>query len=219
MSLSRRPQGRNDRPQGRNDNYDNKRRDGRCDRSPDRGRNENYDNTRRDGRGDRGYRGDRGHSPDRKRRDDRRDDRRQDGGHDHRNDGGGRRDTGGRRDDGGRCDGGGRRRDRRGRAPTPYVDITCQICKIHAHPASECWWRYQDDSDDDGGDRDRKDAHAASYDIDTNWYSDTGAAHHLTSELNKLTTCDKYRGRDQIHTADGNGMKIAHIGHSSFLET
>jgi hypothetical protein len=34
------------------------------------------------------------------------------------------------------------------------------------------------------------------------------------SSLNKLTTHDKYQGRDRVHTADGNGLKINHIGHS-----
>jgi hypothetical protein len=29
-----------------------------------------------------------------------------------------------------------------------------------------------------------------------------------------LTTHDKYKGHDRVHTADGNGMKINHIGHS-----
>jgi hypothetical protein len=95
--------------------------------------------------------------------------------------------------------------------------VTCQICTIHGHPASECWWRYKDDddSDIDGGDHDRKGANAASYGVDTNWYSDTGATNHITGELSKLTTHDKYKGSDKIHTADGNGMLISHIGHST----
>jgi hypothetical protein len=110
-----------------------------------------------------------------------------------------------RRDDNGR---------RRGRAPTPFVDVTCQICTIHEHPAKACWWRYQDDNEDDGG-RDQKGAHSASYGIDTNWYSDTGATDHISGELSKLTTHDKYKGQDRVHTADGNGMFIRHIGHST----
>uniref|UniRef100_A0ACD5XD94 Uncharacterized protein n=1 Tax=Avena sativa TaxID=4498 RepID=A0ACD5XD94_AVESA len=127
-----------------------------------------------------GYHGDRGGG---ERRDDgghRRDDGACDGGRrdGRRDDDGGRRD--GRRDDArdGRRDDGGRRRDdgdrrrndggcRRGRAPTPFVDVTCQICNIHGHPANECWWRYQDrnDSEDDG---EEKGAHVASYGVDTN---------------------------------------------------
>ncbi|XP_071685423.1 uncharacterized protein [Lolium perenne] len=47
-------------------------------------------------------------------------------------------------------------------------------------------------------------AHAAAYGIDTNWYSDTGATDHITGALDKLTTHDKYKGHDRVHTADGN---------------
>ena len=50
--------------------------------------------------------------------------------------------------------------------------------------------------------------------MDTNWYPDFGATDHITSELNKLTTHDKYKGRDRVHTANGKGMCISHIGHS-----
>jgi hypothetical protein len=30
--------------------------------------------------------------------------------------------------------------------------------------------------------------------------------------LNKLNTSEKYKGRDCVHTADGNGMAISHVG-------
>jgi histone deacetylase 1/2 len=95
------------------------------------------------------------------------------------------------------------------------VDVTCQICTIHGHPASDCWWRFKkDDSDDEDSGRGKKGAHIASYGVDSNWYSDTGATDHITSELNKLTTSEKYKGQDRVHTADGNGMVISHVGHS-----
>jgi histone deacetylase 1/2 len=41
---------------------------------------------------------------------------------------------------------------------------------------------------------------------------DSGATDHITSELEKLTVCDKYHGQDQVHTASGSGMKISNIG-------
>ena len=125
-----------------------------------------------------------------------------------------------RQEDGGRRDDGGRRR-----RNTPYVNVTCQICKIHGHPASDCWWRFQGDRDrrDRGADGDRrnfadpaeKGANVASYGVDTNWYTDSGATNHITSDLSKLTTQEKYTGRDHVHTAGGNGMQISHTGHSS----
>jgi histone deacetylase 1/2 len=93
------------------------------------------------------------------------------------------------------------------------VDVTCQICKIHDHPAQDCWWRYQDDNDDEGP-RGDKGVLVAFYGVDTNWYTNTGATDHITGELNKLSTHDKYQGWDHVHTASGNGMHISHIGHS-----
>ncbi|KAK1679020.1 hypothetical protein QYE76_039868 [Lolium multiflorum] len=120
------------------------------------------------------------------RRDDRRGDRRDDRRDRNRDDGGGYRRTDGRRSD---------------RVPTPYVDTECQICKKHGHPANACWWRYSDDKKDrDDGD---KGANLASYGVDTNWYTDTGATDHITSELNKLLIANKYHGQDQVRTAEG----------------
>jgi histone deacetylase 1/2 len=106
----------------------------------------------------------------------------------------------------------GRGRGRGRRTPSPYQDIMCQICKKDGHPATECWWRYGDDDDDSHGDE--KGAHMASYGVDTNWYIDTGATDHITSELSKLSTHEHYKGHDQVHNASGQGMAIKHIGHS-----
>jgi hypothetical protein len=50
--------------------------------------------------------------------------------------------------------------------------------------------------------------------MDTNWYPDTGATHHMTSELNNLTMRDNYRGHNKVHTASVQGIDIAHVGHS-----
>jgi hypothetical protein len=54
-----------------------------------------------------------------------------------------------------------------------------------------------------------------SYTVDNNWYTDTGATDHITGELEKLAIHDKYNGNDQIHTANGAGMNIRHIGQST----
>lgn len=50
--------------------------------------------------------------------------------------------------------------------------------------------------------------------MDTNWYTDTVATDHVTSELEKLAIRDKYKGGDHIHTASSAGMEIKNIGHS-----
>jgi hypothetical protein len=54
-----------------------------------------------------------------------------------------------------------------------------------------------------------------SYTVDNNWYTDTGATDHITGELEKLAVREKYNGPDQIHTANGAGMNIRHIGQST----
>jgi histone deacetylase 1/2 len=92
------------------------------------------------------------------------------------------------------------------------VNTDCQICKKHGHSASDCWWRHADDKKDnhDG----EKGAHLASYSIDTNWYTDTGATDHITGELNKLLITNKYHGQDKVLTAAGIGMNISHTGNS-----
>lgn len=54
----------------------------------------------------------------------------------------------------------------------------------------------------------------SSYNIDTNWYSNTGTTDHVTGDLEKLTMRDRYQGADQVHTASGTGMEIEQIGHS-----
>jgi hypothetical protein len=54
-----------------------------------------------------------------------------------------------------------------------------------------------------------------SYTVDNNWYTDTGATDHITGELEKLAVREKYNGGDQVHTANGAGMSIRHIGHST----
>ena len=53
-----------------------------------------------------------------------------------------------------------------------------------------------------------------SYGVDTNWYTDTGATDHVTSELDRLTVQEKYTGNDKIRTANGAGMNINHIGNA-----
>jgi hypothetical protein len=52
-------------------------------------------------------------------------------------------------------------------------------------------------------------AQTSSYGINTNWYTDTGATDHIIGELEKLTTRDTYRGTNQVHAANGVGMRIS----------
>ncbi|XP_010428922.1 PREDICTED: uncharacterized protein LOC104713484 isoform X2 [Camelina sativa] len=48
-----------------------------------------------------------------------------------------------------------------------------------------------------------------------NWLLDTGATHHLTSDLNNLALHQPYTGGEEVTTADGSGMPISHTGEGS----
>lgn len=47
----------------------------------------------------------------------------------------------------------------------------------------------------------------SSYKIDPNWYSDTGATEHITSDLDRLAVREQYNGGDKVHVGDGTGPK------------
>jgi hypothetical protein len=97
---------------------------------------------------------------------------------------------------------------------TAYYRACCQVCVRANHQAPQCWYRY-----DEGYQKDDKPstalAAASSYLVDVNWYSDTGAMDHITSDLERLTIYDKYHGNEQIQTAGGLDMSIWHVGHST----
>jgi histone deacetylase 1/2 len=107
----------------------------------------------------------------------------------------------------------------------------CQICGKIGHVASCCFKRYDPNFVGSGNDGRYKDKQLAafhtptanntnyganpSYPIDPNWYADTAATDHFTNDLDKLTMKEHYQGKDQVHAANGQGMRITHIGHAS----
>jgi len=89
----------------------------------------------------------------------------------------------------------------------------------------DCWFRFNKKyvAPRDGGARPiktapQKSASSAtpSYGIDTNWYFDSGSTDHITNDLDRITSRERYGGQDQIHVANGKGMDISHVGKSSF---
>lgn len=120
--------------------------------------------------------------------------------------GGGGRGRGGRGRGRGNNNNGGRRQNK-GDGPI------CQLCSIEGHTVIRCFKRF--DATFTSKQQEQRQASSADYGIDTNWYTDTGATDHITGELEKLTTRDKYTDNDQVHTASGAGMRISQIGHST----
>jgi histone deacetylase 1/2 len=94
--------------------------------------------------------------------------------------------------------------------------VICQLCGKEGHTVIKCFKRF--DTSFTGAPQKSASSATTSYGVDTNWYVDSGATDHVTSELEKLTIRDKYGGHDQVHSASGAGMEIIHIG-SSTLHT
>ena len=114
----------------------------------------------------------------------------------HNNNGGNGRNGGG--NEGG--NGGGRNRRWRPR---------CQICKNWGHEAGDCRSRYDHDH------RAANSASTSSSHEPPHWILDTGATDHLTNDLDRLHFHERYGGKDQVQVANGAGLSISHIGHST----
>jgi hypothetical protein len=89
----------------------------------------------------------------------------------------------------------------------------CQLCKKTGHTVLRCWKRF--DRNYTREDKSVNNDEGNGYNVDTAWYSDTGATYHITSELDKLAMHVKYTGQEQIHAANGGGMQITHVGNST----
>jgi hypothetical protein len=104
----------------------------------------------------------------------------------------------------GGCDGGcgghsgGRGRGRGASAERPVW----QICEKIGHSAGRCWKHFDHDFKlEEKSANNAMNPYGSAYDVDTNWYTDTGDAYHITSklyhitfELDKLSTKEKYMG-------------------------
>jgi hypothetical protein len=91
----------------------------------------------------------------------------------------------------------------------------CQICLRPRHTSNISWYRFDEDYIPE-----QKTIAAAStsHASDSNWYLDSGATDHITSELDKLTMHDRYHGGDQVRAANDACMHISSIG-SSIIPT
>jgi hypothetical protein len=86
--------------------------------------------------------------------------------------------------------------------------IPCQVCGKTGHSALRCYIRF--DANYNG---EEKHVHAAttSYNVNTEWYIDTGTTDHITSDLDKLMMKEnKYDSLDQVRTISGSGMPKSH---------
>jgi hypothetical protein len=98
----------------------------------------------------------------------------------------------------------------------------CQLCDEPGHLASRCFKRFQRDFLGVGNDgrftaRQLAMANAVSHSqpssssVDPRWYVDIGATDHLTNDFEKMQVKEPYTGQEQVHVANGTGMRICHI--------
>lgn len=113
------------------------------------------------------------------------------------------------------------------RGPRPY-NGKCQICSVFGHSARRCpqlqygnvgnMNQFSQGSAYAPPWQPRANVASATPYNANNWLLDSGATHHLTSDLNNLSLHQPYMGGEAVTIADGSGLEISHTG-STFLST
>lgn len=81
----------------------------------------------------------------------------------------------------------------------------------------DCWHQYQDYQSSNQAQPTMITMIARPYNsFNPNWHPDSGVMNHITPDISNLTSKSYYSGNEQIHINDGLGLKILHIGYSSF---
>lgn len=98
----------------------------------------------------------------------------------------------------------------------------CQLRGCKNHIAETCWYRFdcQFKTPAQGSPSSAyvvvNNGAASSPFYDQNWYPDSGATNHVTSDLGNLSICLEYNGLDQLCVGNGAGLSINHIGMTTF---
>ncbi|PKU69917.1 Retrovirus-related Pol polyprotein from transposon TNT 1-94 [Dendrobium catenatum] len=92
----------------------------------------------------------------------------------------------------------------RGNKPT-RPSITCQICGKFGHSAVKCWYRH-----DDSYATEPSPAlfTTPSQATPSEWYLDSGASNHLTSDPNQIQQAQTYTGSSQVILGNGHQIPI-----------
>ncbi|KFK39844.1 hypothetical protein AALP_AA3G295200 [Arabis alpina] len=107
------------------------------------------------------------------------------------------------------------------RGPRPYLG-KCQICHPQGHSARRCpqlsslqSTTSQPPSTPFRPWQPRANLAMSSPYTAENWLLDSGATHHITSDLNNLNLHHVYNGGDDVLLADGSNLAITHTGEGS----
>lgn len=103
----------------------------------------------------------------------------------------------------------------RSQQPRNNPDRPCQLCGRKNHNVADCWFRF-DKTFYPHAESPKAYIAAPGSLTDSNWVPDSGATHHLTSDLNNLQLHSPYDGPDHIRVGNGNTLNISNTGTSSF---
>ena len=106
-----------------------------------------------------------------------------------------------------------RGRGRGGRGNSSSHRPTCQVCNKPGHAALQCYHRFDNSYTSESHPNMQALLTTSSANQDPNWYTDSGATHHLTADLGNLNLrADDYNGPDQIRVGNGTGLCVNHVG-------
>jgi hypothetical protein len=89
----------------------------------------------------------------------------------------------------------------------------CQVCNKPGHVALQCYHRFDNTYQFDNSPQMQALLATPQQTQDSNWYPDSGATHHVTSDLANLNLhADEYHGSEQIRVGNGKSLPIKHIG-------
>ncbi|PHT36366.1 hypothetical protein CQW23_24066 [Capsicum baccatum] len=89
----------------------------------------------------------------------------------------------------------------------------CQICNRTNHQASTCFQCYNHTINPYA-----YLTHQAPIPLTQNWLLDTGASHHTAPDISGFTHVEEYKGPDQLHIGNGQGLPIQNTGSFSFSD-
>ncbi|XBI11140.1 hypothetical protein VPH35_138255 [Triticum aestivum] len=94
-------------------------------------------------------------------------------------------------------------------ASSGNIHPSANVCSKFGHDALHCRNRFnhafQPEEQRERSGNVANTGPGGSYSVDTDWYVDTGATDHLTSDLDRLSFHEKYGGKDKVHAANGAG--------------
>ncbi|PKU73330.1 Retrovirus-related Pol polyprotein from transposon TNT 1-94 [Dendrobium catenatum] len=91
-----------------------------------------------------------------------------------------------------------------------YRNVICQICSKQGHSAVKCWYRHDNTYQETSHNQALFSPTDSSPQAD--WFLDTGASTHLTSNASHLRAVEPYHGQSQVTIGNGQQLPIQYTG-------